>query len=171
MAAWNVRRTSGTVGLLLAAAFAACGGRDRSPADEGRPDPLTGIWDAELVVTRPLLGRADSAEVGTAGGRIALLRQDRHSGARGLTGVPTHVGIHTLALHRFGFEPQRRSEVPGVVARWIRPDSVELAFESPNPDESFTIHGRVAGDSIVGSWHYGTRVTGAAGRLRMQRSP
>ncbi len=169
MRGWRLMRAGRATGLLLTAALAACGAPDRPPAGGG-PDPLTGVWSAELVLTRPMLGRADSATAGTARGRVALLREDRPGKAPGLTGAPTHVGTHTLSLSRFGFEPRRRGDAPGVVARWVRPDSVELAWESPDGDEDFTIRGHLAGDSITGRWHYGTRVTGAAGRVRMRRS-
>ena len=169
MRGWKLKRAGWAAGLLLAAVLVACGASDRPPAGGG-PDPLTGVWSAELVLTRPMLGRPDSATAGAAGGRVALLREDGRRTAPGLTGAPTHVGTHTLVLSRFGFEPWRRGDAPGVVARWVRPDSVELAFESPDGDESFTIRGHLAGDSITGRWHYGTRVTGAAGRVMMRRS-
>ena len=170
MPRWNGRRDRAAMGLLLAAALAACGGSDRPPADGSRPDPLAGVWDAELVLTRPMLGRADSAHAGSVRGRIALLHEDGLRGAPGLTGTPTHVGTHTLTLRRFGFEPRRQDGAPGIVARWVRPDSLELAFESPGGDETFTMRGQLAGDSIVGQWHYSTRVTGAAGRVTMHRA-
>ena len=162
-------RAAWAAGLLLTAALAACGASDRPPGSGG-PDPLTGVWSAELVLTRPMLGRPDSATAGAARGRIALLREDRLREAPGLTGAPTHVGTHTLSLRRFGFEPGQRGDMPGGVARWVPPDSVELAFESPGGGEAFTIRGRLAGDSITGRWHYSTRVTGAAGRVTMRRS-
>lgn len=169
MRGWSTGWAGRAAGPLLVAALAACGAPDPPPSGRG-PDPLTGVWSAELVLTRPLLGRPDSAQSGTARGRIALLREDRLREAPGLTGAPTHVGTHALALARFGFEPRSRGDAPGVVARWVRPDSVELAWESPDTDETFSIRGHLAGDSITGRWHYGNRVTGAAGRVRMRRS-
>lgn len=169
MRGWKLKRAGRAMGLLVAAALAACGAPD-PPRAGGGPDPLTGVWSTELVLTRPMLGRPDSARAGTARGRIALLREDRRGEVPGLGGEPTHVGTHTLTLRSFGFEPRRRGEAPGVVARAVRTDSVEIAFESPDGDESFTIRGHLAGDSITGSWHFSTRVTGAAGRVRMRRS-
>lgn len=170
MPRWNGKRTWAAMGLLLAVAQAACSGPDRSPPVDRQPDPLAGVWDAELVLTRPMLGRADSAHAGSVRGRIALLRSGGTGRVPGMTGAPTHVGTHTLTFRRFGFEPRREGGAPGIVARWVQPDSLELAIELPGGDESFMIRGHLAGDSIAGSWHYSTRATGAAGSVVMRRA-
>lgn len=143
------------------------------PAPIATPTPAAagaGVCDAELVLTRPMLGRADSAHAGTVRGRSALLREDGTGEAPGVTGPPTYVGTHTLTLHRFGFELRREGGASGIVARWVQPDSLELAFVLPGGDETFTMHGHQVGDSIVGRWHYSSRATGAVGRVLMRLS-
>lgn len=151
--------------LLLG--LAACEPAGTRPAVPGA-DALTGEWAAELVMTAPLVGHLVAAQ--PARGTISLLRDDRPRRVRGLGGAPTHVGAQTVRLRPFGFEPRPAGDVPGVAARWIQPDSVELAFESAAPDQVFVIRGRLAGDSIAGGWHYASRGAGGArGRAVLRR--
>lgn len=154
---------------LLLALAAACGGGDRPPPAGPGADALTGAWSAELVVTDPLVGR-HPVPGEPARGTISLLRDDEPRQVRGLGGPPTHVGAQTVHLRGFGFEPRPPGDVPGVAARWIAPDSVELVFASATRDQAFVIRGRLAGDSITGGWHYSSRGAGGArGRVVMRR--
>ena len=158
------------VAMLLVLVPAACE-RARPPSDAPGADALTGEWSAELAVTQPLAGRALAADAAPARGTISLLRDEGGRRVRGLGGPATHVGARTLHLRPFGFDPRPPGNVPGVAARWMPPDSVELAFESTGPDETFTIRGRLAGDSIAGRWHYGSRgAGGASGSAVMRRA-
>ena len=158
------------VAMLLALVPAACE-RARPPSDAPGADAVTGEWSAEFVVTQPLAGRAHAAGAPPARGTISLLRDDGGRRVRGLGGPATHVGAQTMHLRPFGFDPRPPGNVPGVAARWIAPDSVELAFESAAPDQTFTIRGRLAGDSIAGRWHYSSRgAGGASGRAVMRRA-
>lgn len=155
--------------LLLALSASGCE-RARRPADVPGADALTGEWSAELVVTQPLAGRTLAAPAPAARGTLSLLRDGRARRVPGLTGPPTHVGARTVRLRPLGFEPRPPGGVPGVAARWIAPDSVEMAFESATPDELFVIRGRMEGDSIAGRWHYGSRGAGGSfGRVVLRR--
>ncbi|HEU0299352.1 MAG TPA: hypothetical protein VFR37_07860 [Longimicrobium sp.] len=159
----------GAAAALMVVLAAACE-RTRGPSDTAGADALTGTWTAELVVTQPLAARGN-AGLPTAHGTISLLRDDDGRRMRGLSGPATHVGAQTVHLRPFGFEARPGGEVPGVAARWIAPDSVELAFESASPDQAFVIRGRLTGDSIAGRWHYTSRGAGGAlGRVVMRRS-
>lgn len=157
--------------LLLSLAAAACRGeREPAHAPEGA-DALSGEWTVELVLTDPLLPRGTVQPPPVARGTLSLLRDDRVRRVEGLHGPPTHVGVHTLGLSGFGFEMHPAGRVPAVAARWAPPDSVELAFESAAAaSELLGIRGRLRGDSVVGRWHYTTRVSGAAGRVVMRRA-
>lgn len=157
-------------GAALLLALAAGCAPDARPATDAGADALTGAWSAELVVTEPLVGR-HSASPAAVRGTISLLRDGELRRVRGLGGPPTHVGARTVHLRPFGFEPRPPGDVPGVAARWIAPDSVELAFASTARDQEFVIRGHLAGDSIAGGWHYSSRGTGGArGRAVLRRA-
>ena len=160
-----------TAALLLCLPAAGCGrARERPRVPEGA-DALTGVWSTELVLTDPLLRSADPAKPRVANGTISLLRKDGVPGGAGLHGTPTHVGVHTVELVGFGFRPHPAGAVPAVAARWIAPDSVEMTFESAaGAGELMYVAGHLEGDSVVGRWHYSTRVAGAGGRVLMRRA-
>jgi hypothetical protein len=160
----------GAAGVLLCVLAAACGAeREPGPAPPGA-EALTGVWRTELVLADPLLPRHGTAAPPVARGDVSLLRDDDLRAMPGLHGRPTHVGVHTLVLRGFGFEPRPAGKVPAVAARWYPPDSVELAFEAAaGSGELLTVLGRIHADSIVGEWHFSTRASGAAGPVVMHR--
>lgn len=150
--------------LLLAACDAPAPGVPQPPGD----DPLSGVWSVRLVMTSPLVGHAVAPD--TVRGTITLLHDERRGQVAGLGGAPTHVGVHTLHLDAYGIALPEEV-VPGVASRLLPRDSVEMAFELIRPDQAFTVRGRIAGDSIVGGWHYSGRATGgASGRAVLRRT-
>lgn len=159
----------GHAALLLAATLAACEPPDPPVPSPSEEDPLSGVWSTRLVMTHPLVGHGIPAD--TVRGTITLLRDDRRGQVPGLGGRPTHIGAHTLHLDAFGIT-LREDVVPGVAARRLPPDSVEMALELAGADQAFTVRGHLAGDSlIVAGWHYSGRATGgAAGRAVLRRT-
>jgi hypothetical protein len=154
--------------LPLALALAACERPDPSPPAPSADDPLSGVWSTRLVTTNPLVGHRIPPD--TVRGTITLLRDDRRGQVPGLGGRPTHVGAHTLHLDAFGIT-LREDVVPGVAARLLPGDSVEIAFESARGDPLFAVRGHLVADSIIARWHYSDRSTGgAAGRALLRRT-
>lgn len=164
-----MKRAEGCLRLVLVLGLTACsGGREDLPPAVAGLERLTGVWTAELAVTIPLLSHADTTA--RAGGSIALIPNTWVT--RPPTGgwTPTHLGASGLDLRPFGFDPRPAQRVPGLMARFEPPDSVWMMIEPARAGESLRLDGRMAGDSVIGLWHYTFSQGGAAGPFVLRRA-
>lgn len=162
-------RGYGELALVLALMLTACGrGGGELPPDVSGLERLTGIWNAEVTPTTPLLSHPDTTS--RANGSITLIPNNWISQAPGAGWTPSHLGATSLDLRPLGFDPRPIQQVPGVVARFEPPDSVWMLIEPARAGETLRLNGRLAGDSIVGHWHYGFPQGGAAGRFVLRRA-
>ena len=148
---------------LALAALVACGERgDVAQAAETLGPRLAGTWDIRLDLDqRPVLRGQGPGEVR---GSIAFLANKRRDG-------PADYGTYDIDFRPFGFDPRGEGETPVAIARWLPGDSVSITL-GPEGAASVAMRGRLAGDSVVGTWDVSlARVSGGGGRFVMQHAP
>lgn len=152
--------------LPLLLALAGCGAsRPREePADAAA---LTGNWTA--VFTLESHAAPGPIPSGPVRGEIVLLPDASLLPEAGLHGAPTHVGSYELRFRPFGFEMSGGRDVPALVARLVRDDSVEIVLQ-PDREAPLRLAGVLSGDSVTGRWSFASyRGGSASGRFVMLR--
>lgn len=163
----QIPAASRTAAFLLLLAGTACGraGLDSRP---DHPERLDGEWTAEFHLEHPATITRDTAGVPAVRGTVVLLENERVRATDGLSGAPTHYGVYSANLRPLDLPGG--AQVPTLVARLARGDSVEIAFD-PQLGRPFTGRGVLAGDSISGHWWSGgsRTVPRSSGRFVMRR--
>jgi len=160
--------------FLLAASCAigiGCGGRESELAagEAGLAARLADYWNAEFVLERAPMG-ADVGTQPTARGTLVLLEGPGHGRVSALPTRVTHVGVYHVDFRPLGFSPPMDGAVPELVASVIIPDTVTAVIPAEERDGLLVLRGVLAGDSVTGTWNYGSRAAGGwGGRFVLRR--
>ena len=159
------------VGLAVAA-VAACGDRSARPtAEPPVAQRLVGVWDVAYTLDQPtLLSTRRDAVARVVRGRIAFLANRWVDASRPGLAMPTDYGTYDINFTPFGFQTRRDGQPPTATAGPLGGDSLEVLL-GPSPDRvTVVMRGKLANDSITGTWGVSiARVDGAGGRFLMSR--
>ncbi|HEX8319593.1 hypothetical protein [Longimicrobium sp.] len=152
--------------LLLLAGAACERGADTTRA--AHPERLHGEWTVEFHLEHRATLTRDTIGPPPVNGSVVLLEDSRHRRIEGLSGPATHYGVYSADLR--SLDLPATAQVPTLMARLARGDSVEFAFD-PGQGHPFAGRGVLAGDSLTGQWWTrGGRTTGrSSGRFTMRR--
>jgi hypothetical protein len=152
---------------LLLLALPAC--KPSRPGEEpANAAALSGKWVADFTLESQAAPGPIRSER-TVRGEMVLLPNSSLSPEAGIRGVPTHSGSYTARFGAFGFELSGGHEVPTLIGRLFRGDSVEIVLQ-PDREAPLRLAGVLSGDSVTGRWSYDSyRGGGASGRFVMQR--
>lgn len=153
---------------LLLLALAACGGvRARDAAWERHAASLAGHWAVRFDYG-PAVRAGDPRPDPPVNGSIDLTINRTVDRDYPRIGVPTNYGTYAIAFRGLGGSPSG-GRVPALVAG-VDSDSVFVFFETDRESFSLQMRGRLAGDSLRGSWIAAqSRGTIAAGTFTMTR--
>jgi hypothetical protein len=152
--------------LCLAAMLIVACDSDRATLERRVNSPetkrLVGTWDARFRLARPLLLGSDPPREEVRG-EVAFLANRSIVRAYPTMELPSDYGSFDVDFTPFGFDARSNSQAPSALAAWSGADSVEIILGDPNNDISVRMHGRFAGDSIVGDWRVLISRTGGGG--------
>jgi hypothetical protein len=163
------------VGLAATAAFAC---RDRSAVERPAAGPpvaqsLVGVWDVAYTLDQPtlLLSARRGPLARAVRGRIAFLVNRWADAPYPGLAMPTNYGTYEITFTPFGFEARSEGQPPTAVAGALGGDSIEVLLGPSRDRVTFVMRGRVANDSITGTWTASiARIDGAGGHFLMIRT-
>ena len=151
----------------------ACGDDGNSRHYERVPATarLDGVWEARLVLERPVVLTADTSDPPRqVTGSLALLRNESVHERHGSIGVPAYLGTYDIDFGVFGFDQRGRGALPSAIAKVTPNDSVTIALDPSNTEASLLLRGTLAHDSIVGTWALLSRGSGGGGSFILRRA-
>jgi hypothetical protein len=159
--------------LVAALMLMACNDRNAEERDATTFDArrLVGTWDARFYLDRPLIVGSDSESTKQdVQGELAFLANRSVSQAYPMMESPSANGAFDVDFRPFGFDARSDDETPVAAAGWISADSLEIMLGNPNSDITVRMRGKVAADSIAGTWRVlVSRTGGGGGRFVMVR--
>ena len=158
---------------LVATMLIACndyGGADRE-ARAVDTRQLVGTWDAHFYLERPLVVGSDSESTKQpVRGELAFLANRSVGQVYPMMESPSANGAFDVDFRPFGFDVRSGGETPVATAGWLGTDSLEIILGNPDSDITVRMRGKIAGDSIAGTWRVLlSRTGGGGGRFLMVR--